>query len=310
MRYLLPLALPLVFLASCQDDDDVPGPVANTTVELVVSDDAVFPEGIAYDDATDRLYTGSTVNGTIYGGAKTDPRLEVLSTTGDRIQAALGMEVSGAILFIAGGPTGAAYLLDLRSNQVQQLNSEEVPAGDSTFVNDVTAGSDGTAYLTNSFFPVMYRYTGGDTLETWLELDSTIIEYGASFNLNGIAITPDDRYLLAIQSNTGNLYRIDVNDKSVTQVTVSGYQLTAGDGIELDGDLLFVVRNMNAEVVTVEMNDDYSSGTVVQVTGGAFRFPTTIAASSDSLFVVNAQLDQQGPGGSPVLPFTISKFAR
>ncbi len=198
----------------------------------------------------------------------------------------------------------------LGSNQVQQLSSEEVPTGDSTFVNDVTVASDGTAYLTNSYFPVMYRYSGGDSLETWLELDSTVIDYGASFNLNGIAITPDDRYLLSVQSNTGNLYRIDVSDKSVTQVTVSGYELTAGDGIELDGNLLFVVRNMNAEVVTIEMNDDYTSGAVVQVTGGAFRFPTTIAATSDSLLVVNAQLDQQGPGGSPVLPFTISKFAR
>ncbi len=113
MRYLLPLALSFLFLASCQDDDDVPGPVANTTVELIVSDDAVFPEGIAYDEATDRVYTGSTVNGTIFAGAKTDRRLQPLGTTGDRIRAALGMEVSGTDLYIAGGPTGSAYVLDL-----------------------------------------------------------------------------------------------------------------------------------------------------------------------------------------------------
>ena len=310
MRYFLPLALSCLFVASCLDDDDVPGPIANTTVELIVSDDAVYPEGIAYDDATDRIYTGSTVNGTIFAGDKTATRLQPLPTTGATIVAALGMEVSGTDLYIAGGPTGSAYVVNLGNNQVRQLGSAAVPTGDSTFVNDVTVAGGGTAYLTNSFFPVMYRYSGGDSLESWLNLDSTIVDYGPSFNLNGIAITPDDRYLLSIQTTTGNLYRIDVSDKSVTQVTVSGYPLTAGDGIELDDDLLFVVRNMNAEVVTIEMNDDYTSGEVVQVTGGAFRFPTTIAATSDSLFVVNAQLDQQGPGGSPVLPFTISKFAR
>ena len=310
MRYLFPLALSFVFLASCQDDDDVPGPVANQVVSIIVSDDAVFPEGIAYDDATNRVYTGSTVNGTIFAGDKTDARLQALATTGATIRAALGMEVSGTDLYVAGGPTGSAYVINLGNNQVRQLSSAAVPAGDSTFINDVTVGTDGVAYFTNSFSPVLYRYAGGDSLESWLNLDSTLIDYGASFNLNGIAITPDDRYLLSVQSNTGNLYRIDVADSTVTQVSLNNYPLTAGDGIELDGNLLFVVRNANAEVVTIEMNEDYSSGEVIQITGGAFRFPTTIAATSDSLLVVNAQLDQQGPGGSPVLPFTISKFTR
>ncbi|CAH0999344.1 hypothetical protein LEM8419_00642 [Neolewinella maritima] len=311
MRYLLPLALLLFSLSGCQDDDDVPGPVANQIVPIIITEQAKFPEGIAYDATTNRVYTGSTVDGTIYAGLKTDSRLQPLPTTGASIGVAVGMDISGTDLYVAGGPTGSAYVVNLGNNQVRELPSDEVPAGDSTFINDVTVGADGTAYLTDSYFPVLYRYTGGDSLESWLDLDSTIINYQASFNLNGIVIAPGDRYLLTVQSNTGILFRIDVTDRSVTEVNVGGFSLTAGDGLALDNDLLFVVRNQNAEVVTIAMDGDYANGQVVGITNSPdFRFPTTVAATPDSLLLVNGQLDQRGPGGSPVLPFTISKFAR
>lgn len=35
---------------------------------------------------------------------------------------------------------------------------------------------------------------------------------------NGIAATEDSRYLVTVQSNTGNLYRIDVESREVTQI--------------------------------------------------------------------------------------------
>ena len=185
-----------------------------------------------------------------------------------------------------------------------------MPAGDSSLINDVTIGNDGTAYMTNSYYPTVYRYTGGDSLEAWLELDSTIINYEAGFNLNGIAISPDGRFLLTVQTNTGNVYRIATADKSVTEVNVGTASLEFADGIDLVDNTLFVARNRALEVVELEMSADYSTGVITRVSQGAFLFPTAVAATADSVLVMNAQLDKRAPGLTPSLPFQIVKFAR
>lgn len=312
MRYLLPCLL-LVTFFGCQDDDDVmePDPDRQEVATIVVTDEVAFPEGIAYDASDNTVFTGSIVNGAIYFGDKNSDSLQLRTVTGQTPVAALGMQVSGDELYVAGGPSTFAYIIDLNTDESRQLTTPPVPTGDSSFVNDLVVGSDGTAYFTNSFSPVLYRHTGGDSLEAWIELDSTVIAYGPSFNLNGIAISPDDRYLLTVQSNTGLLFRVDTDTREITAVDLGGQSLTGGDGIELDGNELFVVRNMAAEVLTIEMSDDYASGQLRRTfTSEAFQFPTTVAATSDSLLVINAQLNAMGPGGSPVLPFTISKFAR
>ena len=53
--------------------------------------------------------------------------------------------------------------------------------------------------------------------EEWLGLEGTPIEYGEGFNLNGIAATGDERYLITVQSKTGKLYRVDTESKEVIQ---------------------------------------------------------------------------------------------
>jgi sugar lactone lactonase YvrE len=51
------------------------------------------------------------------------------------------------------------------------------------------------------------------------------IEYGEGFNLNGIAASGDGRYLVAVQSNSGNLYRADTESREVTQIDLGGEAL-------------------------------------------------------------------------------------
>lgn len=316
MRSLLPLALLFLFITSCDDDEDIFIPPASQVTSLIVTSEADFPEGLAYDASSNTVFTGSSVNGTLYSGQVSDESLQDRNLVGVPVLTALGMEVNGDNLYIAGGTTGVAYIVDLTRDVALELASAAVPAGDSSLINDVTIGSDGTAYLTNSFYPVLYRYTEGDSLESWLELDSTVIDYQSSFNLNGIAITPDDRYLLTVQTNTGKLFRIDIEDRSVTEVSLNGVDqlggnLAGADGIDLDGRTLFVVLNRSQAVLEIDMDEDYASGDITRVTtGSAFQFPTAVAATSDSLLVINAQLDRRGPGNSPTLPFTITKLAR
>ena len=110
-----------------------------------------------------------------------------------------------------------------------------------------------------------------------------------------------------MQSNTGRLYRITVADRSVSEVSLGGASLTNGDGLLLDGRVLYVVRNQNREIVKLQLSEDFGAGAVVGTsTDPSFAFPTTIARAEDRLLVVNAQFDRRGPGLSPALPFTVS----
>jgi len=187
--------------------------------------------------------------------------------------------------------------------------SYSTPAVEQTFINDVTITPDGAAYFTDSFRPVLFKISdmAGGEAESWLDFTGTVLEYGEGFNLNGIAASPDGRYLLVIHSGNGNLYRIDTETQEVSQVDTGGADLTAGDGILLIGNTLHVTRNQFGEIVPVTMSEDFSTGTAgAAVTDPSLIFPTTIAQAGDSLLVVNSQFNNRG--GTPELPFTVSRL--
>jgi sugar lactone lactonase YvrE len=182
-----------------------------------------------------------------------------------------------------------------------------------TFVNDVALCPDGSAYFTDSINPRLYRLLpyeeGGYGFEPFLDLEETPLEYGEGLNLNGIAATEDGRYLITVQSNTGNLYRIDTRSKEVRQVDLGGETLENGDGILLDGRTLYVVRNRQGLIFPVRLAQDFASGEVGEgFTHPSLAYPTTIAAYDGHLLVVNSQFDRRRSGEEPELPFTVSSI--
>jgi sugar lactone lactonase YvrE len=141
--------------------------------------------------------------------------------------------------------------------------------------------------------------------EPWMELDGTPIEYGEGFNLNGIAATEDGQYLITVKSNTGKLYRIDTESKEVAEL--GGETPTNGDGLLLDDQTLYVVRNQQELIVSIELSEDFASGEVDEgFTDLSFAYPTTIAKHDERLLVVNSQFDRRQSGEGPELPFTVS----
>jgi hypothetical protein len=159
--------------------------------------------------------------------------------------------------------------------------------------------------------PVLFRVTptsdGVGEVEPWLNFEGTPAEYEEGFNLNGIDATEDGRYLVAVQSNTGELFRIGTEGKEVVEINLGGETLTSGDGLLLDGRTVYVVRNEQELIVPVKLSGEYISGEVGEpFTDPSFAFPTTIAKTDGRLLVVNSQFDKQG--GEPELPFTVSSI--
>ena len=277
----------------------------------VLPGEQVFPEGVAYQSETGDFYVGSTTDGTVFRGNVEGSPKEAkvfLEPERDGRTTAIGMEVDKeGRLFIAGGETGRIFVYDTeRADLVRRLDT---PDAEATFLNDVAVTPDGDAYLTDSMRPVLFRVTstggGVGEAEPWLNFEGTPAEYEEGFNLNGIDATEDGRYLVAVQSNTGELFRIDTESKDVAEIDLGGETLANGDGLLLDGRTVYVVRNEQELIIPVKLSGEYISGELGKsFSDPSLAFMTTLAKTDGRLLVVNSQFDKQE--GEPELPFTVS----
>src|SRR5215207_2005294 len=170
------------FTASVARSDNAGGPLP-TRYEIPGS--SVFPEGVAYDEHTQYVYVSSTTNGTVFRAHSSDEAMTpFLAPGGDGRTTAVGLEVDNAgHLFVAGGGTGFIFVYDAVSGA---LVAKRSGGSSPTFINDIAVDNDGVAYITDSMSPVIYRVVqngaGGYTIERWLELAGTPIQYTTGLN--------------------------------------------------------------------------------------------------------------------------------
>lgn len=270
--------------------------------------DNIFPEGVAYNEATGDFFVSATTDGAIYrGNVEEGAETEVFLEGGqDDRTSAVGMTVDDAgRLFIAGRDTGKVFAYDTEDGQfIQSFENDR----QNSLINDAVSTPNGDVYFTDSFAPVLYRVSdeGGElAFEEYIDFEGTPVEYRDGFNLNGIVATEDGRFLITVQYNTGDLFRIDAETEEITKVELSGASLSTGDGLVLDGQTLYVVRNQPGDVVPVELSEDFTSGEAEEGFGGSsFQYPTTAAKYDDRLLVVNSRF-----GGDPEQPFTVSNIS-
>jgi Cu-Zn family superoxide dismutase len=274
----------------------------------ILPGEAVFPEGVAANQVTGFFYVSSTTDGTIFRGHVLKEMTQVFLPGGqDGRTTAVGLALDRHHhrLFIVGGATGQVFIYNALTGALVASfdNQSEV-----TFLNDVDVAQSGEAYVTDSLDPVLYRVSatpaGGWTLDPWLDLTGTPIEYQEGFNLNGIVVTPNDKYLIVVQSNTGKLFRITIATQEVVEIDLDGESVPNGDGILLRGHTLYVVQNQDDQIAIVRLSGDFSGGEVIsRETDPSFDFPTTIARAWGRLLVVNSQFDKPE---EPDLPFNVS----
>lgn len=283
----------------------------------------VFPEGVAVDG--DVFYVSSTTDGTIFRGRVDQSRARVYLRGGTKGRTtAIGLEAVRKRLIVAGGAPGRLFVYSTATGKFVRDYTTGPTAARPAFINDAAAAPNGDIYVTDSLRPMIHRVpadsirhrsTNTDALSVFLDLTGSAFQQQQGFNANGIVATPDGRYLLVVQSNTGKLFRIEIADRSVAEVSLGAETLRNGDGMELQGQRLYVARNRDSIIVRVEMSSDYSSGRVVRALSGPFRFPTTLDGAGRRLLVVNSQFDRRPMPGQPVAappvePFTVSSVRR
>ena len=268
------------------------------------------PEGIAIRGTT--FYVGSIPTGAVRRGnlrtGTTQPLVEgALPNSG---KAAIGIAVDNRNrLFVAGGNTGKAFVYNARTGATiatYQLTTE------TSFVNDVVVTRTG-AYFTDSVRPFLYRIPFGTVgalgSPQAVPLTGDLV-YESGFNVNGIDATPNGRRLVVVQSNTGELFRVDPTSGATTEIDLpAGQDVRMGDGILLDGRTLYVIQNRLNQLAVLAVDRALTSGRVVQRITDPERFdvPTTLDEFGRRLYLVNARFGTSNPASAPYQVLQVRK---
>lgn len=262
------------------------------------------PEGIAVGGAT--IFAGSINTGAIYAASLITGRGRILvpAQTG---RAAIGLSYDARtdLIYVAGGPTGQAYVYDGRTGAT--VATYQLSTTTPTFINDQIV-TDDAVYFTDSMRAVFYKVSLSRRARPLPGFDEIALggefQQVAGFNSNGIVATPRGD-LIIVHSALGLLYRVDPDSGEATEIDVGGVALTSGDGLELRGDDLVVVRNQLNELAIVDFDRRFTRGEVVEViTDDRFDIPTTVASFLGVRYVVNARF---GTPPTPETTYTIEK---
>jgi len=251
------------------------------------------PEGVTTDGKS--LYAGSLANGAIWRAELGSAKGEVLAR-GASGRVAVGVEYDGRrdLLWVAGGDTKQIRAHDADTGALRATYS--FPSKTPRFLNDLVVTRHGV-YATDSVnqeLAVVPLKEGDDADDlpsaskaTTLPLSGDL-EYVEGFNLNGIV--KSCHWLLSVQSNTGLLFRIDPGTGETDTVDLDGELVTNGDGLEIDDEILYVVRNRSNLIAVIDLDDDLEEGDLeAELTEDGFEVPTTVALARDSLWAVNAR---------------------
>jgi sugar lactone lactonase YvrE len=252
------------------------------------------PEGIATNYEGSTFYSGSLATGAIFRGNLRTGAGKVFIPGGSG-RVAVGLKVKRGMLFVAGGPTGQAYVFDVHSGR--EIATLQLTTGN-TFINDV-AITRRAAWFTDSFKQQLYKVPirEGDRVgkPQTLPLTGDIAFVPGQFNANGIDATL--KWLVIVQSNTGELFRVNPRTGKAEVIDLRGQSVVSGDGILLDDyHRLWVVQNALPGITLIRLSCGFESGRVLSRRfDKSFDVPTTVAESDGYLAVINARFGISNP---------------
>lgn len=326
-KMVLVIAMALTFFTQA-------GYAQNNEIEYInLKGDALFPEGIHALPNGD-LLVGGFGDGSIQR-INSKKEISYFSKPGENgLTIAVGMAVDekNNRLWVAnfnfktatGHPGSNLKVFELSTGKLLKTISENYEDG--VFFNEVAIDPKGRVYVTDTFGPKIYTATFASTsAEVFVEND--LLSNPAPdqpFDLNGLAITPDHRYLIAsvmdrLDAGDGKLVRIDLKTKQVSAIALKGTDavkaFAGSDGMFFYNKTLYMVNvySKAGAIVTATFSADYSVATLsLHLTHNAiYDRPTASAILNGRLYTVNSQLnhiidDADGKLNTPpTLPFKV-----
>ena len=260
--------------------------------------DGFQPEGIT-SGFRGRLYVGSVANGAIWrGSAKTGEGRILVEGVAGRQATGIHIDWRGR-LWVAGANNHTIRVYNALTGRL--LQTYEFPTAG--FINDL-AITRKAVYATDSNNAQLAVIPLGRFGRLPAPSAAKLLPLGGEFALaggfNNNGIVAKDGWLIAVQSNTGSLYRIDPKTGDARKLATT-YVATNGDGLALRNGNLYVVRNQNNLVAVLDLGDDLLSASLVgEITSppspNNLDVPTTATFALGSLWVVNARFGIANPG--------------
>ncbi len=299
-------------LASCEDHRDSPNALFPERINFVAQNQ--YPEGIAYSSRLDKFLVTSIPQGKI-GTVDLNGTYADLITPSELI-AGIGMKVAGEFIYVCNSDQGRSIrstpattrqtaellVFSLVTRQlVRRTDLDDLlPAADPNFANDVTLAPDGTAYVTDSFSPVIYKVAPDGTGSVLVRDNDKLGSPG--FGLNGIVYHPNG-FLIVANTGQSKLYKVDLkNGNAITEITGTG--ALPGDGLTLLNGDLYVVTG-GTRVAQVRSNDNWQMASIVKFDATGYTGATTSVAVNNQIYTLNARIGQTDPNQRD---FSIQRF--
>jgi hypothetical protein len=275
---------------------------------ITVKHPALYPETLEYDSVKDRFLLGSFREGAIYevdltGKASLlvdDPRLcSVLGIAVDAARRrlwAVNSDLGASTKPSVSGPKKLAGvgIYDLSTGEPLQYVDLSQLAEGPHLANGIALAPDGTAYVSDSFSPVIYKVSPEGTASVFLRDDRFA---GSAVNLNGLAVHPDG-YLLVVKKSDGSLFKIPLARPSDMRRVSIPRNLTGGDGLTLagGGKELVVIANRTPEYVSdaaisLHSEDGWATAQISAEHPLGDVYPTTAVVRQGALYVVHSKLN-------------------
>jgi len=292
--------------------------------------DTLHPEGATWDAVHHRFLVGSLRHGTV-SVVEPDGSAATLVDDPDVLVSIIGLHVDAARgrVLVANADPGAGLrtssgtfhrlagvgAYDLATGRRLFYVDLAAVAGDGGqhFANDLAFGPDGTAYVTDSFAPVVYR-VGVDGTASVLLRDARLAATDGGFGLNGIV--RQGGWLVLGKYEDGTLWRVRIaspTEVSQVRVATAPGTLTGLDGLlrRPDGTLLGVTNQLGAAghdaEVELRSDDDWRSARLSAVHPSPDQAPTALTPGpADTTYQLSGRLDLLF-AGTPSDAFTLRR---
>lgn len=310
------LATTIISLSACKDRDNEKTQTQQSQDSQPTLDNysfqeaGIYPEGIDFDTKNNRFVISSFNKGAVYtlgGDGKNFSKLiddnKLVAALGvytdeanDRIIVVSGdagaSEKSGANASTAGQIAYAGIYNAKTGTLIKSVDLKPLVQTGGVFSNDITVDKDANIYITDSFSPIIYKIDKAYNASVFVNNDSFSAPAG-SFGLNGI-VYHNSGFLIVAHTQSAKLFKVNIADASVSEVTGLNNEIKTPDGLEWSGENLVVIENglSDGKAFLLSSNDNWKTASVSKSsTIGKNEFPTTaFAAKNGTIYVLSSYL--------------------
>ena len=264
------------------------------------TENELYPEGIAYSHKLKSFYVSSLHYGKI---GKVDWKGNYTTFIEDKeIISAIGIlaDEKRNLLYVAISDPGVSVktaaamkiaklgVFDLTTGKKKFItNLDSFGSIKNLFANDIAVDKSGTIYVTNSATPVIHKVSQDGMGSVFVSSDLWNKE---GFILNGIVCNQEKNYLIVAQSNTGELYKVDIKTKKITKVITE--PILGADGMVLHKNELIVISNSSKKIIKLTSTDNWATAKNEGEVISEMTFPTTGTRVNGKYYILNAKLNE------------------